>query len=673
MLMNGSQSRRGRRARIVALRILLLACMLPATAHAQAVVETSSASGAGVHVLLGGFAGRYDLHGGGRTDLLGARGGIGVGELLQVTGFYWRGVDRSAEDITADYAFGGEVQLNLNAGFGVTPFVTGGLASVNQDGAPTQTAAIAGAGLVFPLGPVLLHVGARDYMYGVSGLRNSDSPENVTHNWLYGAGVTFALGRRRPVPATVAVRPPPAAAPGLDAERAALRAAMAEVTALRDSLRAAAMAAGVAPETLARLSALDTLPAVRGYHSAERISIPIPTEGSITLRYGPEPAATATPIVITTPAAAAVPADAAAQAAAAQAAAAQAAAAQAAAAQVAAAGAIPGAQVAVPQPLLAPLPAAPPPGATLGDPATQAWLQQLVAAQVARQVAELGPAATTQGALTPVQLDALVVRVQDGVLAAMLPRLDAAQAQRVNALREEVRVALATQREQILGEFGRQAAFAPPTAAAPAPPPAAPVPDLPPAAPAPALPVPDPIGEPLPGAVPAPPAVEPAPPAVEQPADAAVTAAREEAAQRAALAQAAAGHATVLTAAETERGPAAVLGAAAFESGAALVSDAARAAVRAVAVVLRAHPDRRVYVHGHTDGVGTELQNLRLSELRAEAVRSLLVQEGVESDRVFAVGYGQARPVADDATPRGRALNRRVEIVIGESRAMAAR
>jgi outer membrane protein OmpA-like peptidoglycan-associated protein len=128
-----------------------------------------------------------------------------------------------------------------------------------------------------------------------------------------------------------------------------------------------------------------------------------------------------------------------------------------------------------------------------------------------------------------------------------------------------------------------------------------------------------------------------------------------------------------LTAAETNRGPAAVLADAAFESGAALVSGNARPVIAAVAEWLRAHPDRRIYIHGHTDGVGTELANQRLSELRAEAVRSLLVQEGVESDRLFAVGYGQGRPVSDNATDRSRALNRRVEIVIGESRSVAAR
>ena len=155
--------------------------------------------------------------------------------------------------------------------------------------------------------------------------------------------------------------------------------------------------------------------------------------------------------------------------------------------------------------------------------------------------------------------------------------------------------------------------------------------------------------------------------------DESAAALRLEAALRTELAAAASMHSRFLSAAETDRGPAAVLADAAVDSGAALVSPSARDAVAAVAEVLRAHPDQRVYIHGHTDNVGTELQNQRLSELRAEAVRSLLVQQGVDADRLHAIGYGQGRPVADNATGQGRALNRRVEIVLGESRTMATR
>jgi len=67
-------------------------------------------------------------------------------------------------------------------------------------------------------------------------------------------------------------------------------------------------------------------------------------------------------------------------------------------------------------------------------------------------------------------------------------------------------------------------------------------------------------------------------------------------------------------------------------------------------------------LEGHTDSVGTDAYNQRLSERRANAVRKVLVDEyGVGGDRVNAVGYGESRPVADNATEEGRAINRRVE------------
>jgi outer membrane protein OmpA-like peptidoglycan-associated protein len=588
--------RKRRRMRTHVMLAAMALAALPVSSRAQAPPSAEPAEGARLHVLVGAFVGRLDLHGAGETDLLGGRAGIGFGEVVQLTGFYWRGFDRSDEAITADYAWGGELQLNLNTGFGVAPFVTGGVARVNHEDSAAQTAAVAGGGLVFPLGPVLVHAGVRDYMFGVTGLRDSDSPEDVTHNWLYSAGVTFALGRRRPARAPVAVRT------GLEADRAALRAATADLTTLRDSLRAAGIAGDLPPETLARLGALETV-GPRNYQGTQRIEIPIPTEGSITLRYGPEPAAATTPIVITSPGA------------------------------VSAAAPSP-ATGGVAVPALPPVPA----GATLQDPATQSWLQQVVAAQVAQQLA-LRP--VTAPAITQAQLDAMVQRVLDGVVASVVPRLDAAQAQRMNLLREDLRLAFSGQREQFVDEIGRlEAGIA-----------TAPAPDAP-------------TGT-TPGVAPRTTPVTPvAPPVVNDVADRA----RAEAAQRTALAAAAGNYPTLLTAAETERGPAAVLTDAAFATGAALVSDAARTAVAAVAEVLRAHPERRVYVQGHTDAVGTELQNQRLSELRAESVRSLLVQEGVQADRIFAIGFGQARPIADNASARGRALNRRVEVVIGESR-----
>jgi outer membrane protein OmpA-like peptidoglycan-associated protein len=79
---------------------------------------------------------------------------------------------------------------------------------------------------------------------------------------------------------------------------------------------------------------------------------------------------------------------------------------------------------------------------------------------------------------------------------------------------------------------------------------------------------------------------------------------------------------------------------------------------------LRDDPGRGVLVEGHTDSTGSEDYNLSLSQRRAEAVRSFLVDNGVEGARVLARGYGKGYPVAGNDTAAGRALNRRVELVI---------
>jgi outer membrane protein OmpA-like peptidoglycan-associated protein len=71
-----------------------------------------------------------------------------------------------------------------------------------------------------------------------------------------------------------------------------------------------------------------------------------------------------------------------------------------------------------------------------------------------------------------------------------------------------------------------------------------------------------------------------------------------------------------------------------------------------------------VEIGGHTDDVGNEADNLELSESRARAVREYLVNQGVPTDSISSRGYGESRPRADNATPEGRARNRRTEFKI---------
>jgi len=83
-----------------------------------------------------------------------------------------------------------------------------------------------------------------------------------------------------------------------------------------------------------------------------------------------------------------------------------------------------------------------------------------------------------------------------------------------------------------------------------------------------------------------------------------------------------------------------------------------------VANVLKQYPDTLVRVEGHTDSVGSNEYNMNLSIRRANAVKDLLIREGVSGDRMQAVGYGESMPVATNSTPAGRQMNRRVEIKI---------
>jgi outer membrane protein OmpA-like peptidoglycan-associated protein len=129
----------------------------------------------------------------------------------------------------------------------------------------------------------------------------------------------------------------------------------------------------------------------------------------------------------------------------------------------------------------------------------------------------------------------------------------------------------------------------------------------------------------------------------------------------------------LLRPAAAERGPGVELGDAAFLGDGLNLTATARETLTELATLLRAHPGRHVYVQAHTDAGAGELQRQRLSELRAEAVRSVLVQAGVEPDRIHAIGYGGARPVADGRTSQGRERNRRVEIVLGSGLDVARR
>ena len=84
------------------------------------------------------------------------------------------------------------------------------------------------------------------------------------------------------------------------------------------------------------------------------------------------------------------------------------------------------------------------------------------------------------------------------------------------------------------------------------------------------------------------------------------------------------------------------------------------------AEVIRNNPGMKVDIQGHTDHIGTDEYNMRLGQRRAEAVKRVLVGNGVNPNALFTSSMGERRPAADNRTSRGRALNRRVEIHVRE-------
>jgi len=81
-----------------------------------------------------------------------------------------------------------------------------------------------------------------------------------------------------------------------------------------------------------------------------------------------------------------------------------------------------------------------------------------------------------------------------------------------------------------------------------------------------------------------------------------------------------------------------------------------------VVAPMKEHRELRALIEGHTDSIGPEAYNQRLSERRANAVRDYMVSRGIEGSRITTKGWGESKPIASNETKGGQAKNRRVEI-----------
>jgi outer membrane protein OmpA-like peptidoglycan-associated protein len=100
-----------------------------------------------------------------------------------------------------------------------------------------------------------------------------------------------------------------------------------------------------------------------------------------------------------------------------------------------------------------------------------------------------------------------------------------------------------------------------------------------------------------------------------------------------------------------------------FSFGRADIRKQSEPVLKEIAGILRANPAWKLRIDGHTDGIGDDAANLELSKRRAAAVKAALVdRHGIDAGRLTTGGYGESSPRATNATPEGRALNRRVEL-----------
>jgi outer membrane protein OmpA-like peptidoglycan-associated protein len=127
-----------------------------------------------------------------------------------------------------------------------------------------------------------------------------------------------------------------------------------------------------------------------------------------------------------------------------------------------------------------------------------------------------------------------------------------------------------------------------------------------------------------------------------------------------------------LKAKKTDRGMVLTLGDVLFDTGRATLKPGAYATVDRLATVLKEGADRKVMIEGHTDSVGSDDYNQELSQRRAAAVQTALLERGVRAEQITALGKGETFPVASNDDPGGRQQNRRVEMVFTDNQSQVA-
>lgn len=279
----------------------------------------------------------------GDQDVAGLRTGFDVGRLVGLRGFYWRGTNSGFTQTEPVESWGGEAQLRLNSGQGVTPFLLLGGArldfkdafrATNGSLVEDQNAWIAGGGVTFPLSErVGVNLSARDYIYSQSTFDSvaslKDLKSSISNNWLISAGLRFSIGghsgqnlaerRAAELRELDSRHQRLARADSMRIDSLARANTASQPRARSDSLRIARTSLASGRDTVvivngvdtSRVLASDTIrlrqststnsapgtrvagvvnesTSTRNYASERVVAIPVPTEGELYVRYGPQ-------------------------------------------------------------------------------------------------------------------------------------------------------------------------------------------------------------------------------------------------------------------------------------------------------------------------------------------------------------------------------------------------
>lgn len=247
----------------------------------RAVAERFRSGLRGVSVPVEPFVGslRYDDKVGlSAQDFVGIRTGLDFGPFFGLRGYYWRGVTHEFDDTDPIHSYGGEAQFNLNAGQGGIPYVIVGAGQLDFGddftdgtgaGRDDRTMLIVGGGLSFTLGDrIKLDVSARDYLFSQGELEDVSSTDQLTNNIALAVGARFSFGAGydrtgRPLPSSTE----PSVGPGVET-------------------RTVASTGETTPDADSTATQPPVIVETTNFHGERHVTIPVPTEGEIYVRYG---------------------------------------------------------------------------------------------------------------------------------------------------------------------------------------------------------------------------------------------------------------------------------------------------------------------------------------------------------------------------------------------------